>query len=123
MKNCKKTILIAEDDAFLMEMMAKELESHGVNVVIARDGQEAIEKIEKSVPDLLLLDMLMPRVDGLGVLQHIALKKVKLPTVILSNLSNTLTQDECKKFGVLSYCIKSSMDDDELWPCIEKYIR
>lgn len=65
-----KHVLIAEDEAFLLKMIRKTLSKHGARVSTAQDGQEAIDRMDADPPDLLLLDLLMPHVDGFAVLQH-----------------------------------------------------
>lgn len=117
-----KTILVAEDDTFLVETIKLSLEEHGATVVVAKNGEEAIKAMDKKQPDLLLLDLLMPKVDGYGVLQHIKDKEYRFPTVILSNLSVELDRDKCARFGAKDYFVKSNMDEDELWPKIKKYL-
>lgn len=65
----EQTVLLAEDDEDLGESTALLLESFGYRVVRARDGQEAIDALADALPDVVLLDIMMPRVDGLGVLR------------------------------------------------------
>lgn len=115
------TILIAEDDSFFAETIQLSLEEHGATVKIARNGEEAIEMIDKHQPALLLLDLLMPKKDGFAVLMHVKDKKYSFPIVILSNLSDEMDDERCKELGVKDYYIKSDMDEDELWPKIKKY--
>lgn len=117
-----KTILLAEDEAFLKETIQLELEAHGVQVRSVMNGEEAIEELDKSPPDLLLLDLLMPKKDGYAVLQHIREKGYVFPVIILSNLSNEIDRDKCLALGAKDYFIKSDMDEDELWPKIEKHL-
>ncbi len=117
-----KQILIAEDDMFLRDMMAAALKEHGVDVRLAADGVEAVEEIDKKQPDLLLLDLLMPRKDGFFVLNHIKEKSYTFPVVIISNLSGDLTPQKCFLIGAKDYLVKSDMDEDELWPRIKKFL-
>ena len=117
-----KRILVAEDDAFLAETIQLELDSHGVEAVMARNGEIAIEMMETHKPDLLLLDLLMPKKDGYAVLTHIKDKEYRFPVVILSNLSDDIDRGKCLSLGAKDYFIKSDMDEDELWPKIEKYL-
>lgn len=115
-------MLIAEDDAFLNETIRLALEEGGIDVCIARDGEEAISAIEEEMPDLLLLDLIMPKKDGFAVLQHIRRKNYALPVVILSNLSGDMDPEKCFALGAKEYLIKSDMDEEELWPRISKYL-
>ena len=117
-----RTILLAEDEAFLKETIQLELEEHDVRVLTAMNGDEAIAEIESAQPDLLLLDLLMPKKDGYAVLQHIREKGYTFPIIILSNLSNEIDRDKCLALGARDYFIKSDMDEDELWPKILRYL-
>jgi two-component system alkaline phosphatase synthesis response regulator PhoP len=84
-----KTILIVEDDQFLRELMVRKIVSEGYNSIETETGEEGIEKIKKEKPDLVLLDIVLPGIDGIEVL-----KKIKedpnvksIPVIILSNLA------------------------------------
>ena len=118
-----KTILIAEDDSFLVKMLKLNLEEiEDVNVAIAANGEIAIEKIDESLPDLLLLDLLMPKIDGFSVLEHIKEKGLDVPIVILSNLSQEIDQKKCNELGCKDYFVKSDMDVDELVKKLQTYL-
>ncbi len=123
MKKKEKHVLIAEDNIFLGEMIKKVLTSRGMRVSIARDGKEAISLIDTAPPDLLLLDLLLPHVDGYGVLQHRKQKKLTFPVIVCSNLSDKTNRDRCKEFDVNAYVVKSDMDDAQLWPIMQKYLK
>ena len=118
-----KKILIAEDDQFLIKMYKLQLEDSSADVEIAVNGKEAIASINKEQPDLLLLDLLMPEVDGFQVLEHIKEKKYKFPVVILSNLSQEVDKDKCLALGAKDYFVKSDMDLEELGEKIAKYLK
>lgn len=119
----QKHVLVVEDDTFLVSIMRKALGKHNIRVSSARNGQEAIDDMEKDPPDLLLLDLLMPHVDGYAVLHHREKMKLKLPVLICSNLSDKTNKEKCEKFGVSGYLIKSDMDDEQLWPIVESYLK
>lgn len=122
MNDREKHVLVAEDEALLLEMIRKILSKHGVRVSTARDGQEAIDVMDKDLPDLLLLDLLMPHVDGFAVLRHRKKKNMKFPVFVCTNLSDKKNIIKCNEFGVSEYLIKSDMDDDQIWTAVEKYL-
>lgn len=122
MSASNKTVIIAEDDAYLGDMIQRSLASNGVKAVVARNGKEVIAALEKKKPDVLLLDLLMPEIDGYGVLKYLEEKGFKIPTVIVSNLSSAADRDACKKFGCKAFIVKSDIDAGALWPMIEKYL-
>lgn len=116
------TVLIVEDDSFLAETIAVSLADHGVKTRIALDGGMALQSIAEVTPDLVLLDLLMPKMDGTAVLKHLQEKGISLPIIILSNLSDDLSKESCLRMGALDYFIKSDMDEDELWPMVQRYL-
>lgn len=123
MSTSQKHVLIAEDDAFLLEMMRKAVNGHDVRVSTAENGQKAIDVIAKDLPDLLLLDLLMPQVDGFAVLEYRKEHALKFPVVVCSNLSDKKSIVKCSDFDVAEYLIKSDMDDEQIWTIVEKYLK
>jgi DNA-binding response OmpR family regulator len=81
----KKRILVAEDDPTIADMLVRYL-SATYDVVLARDGHEAIARASSAVPDLVLLDVMMPGIDGFGVVQRLRLlhPKRKIPVIFLT---------------------------------------
>ncbi len=122
MSKSKKHILIAEDDAFLAKMMQRVVTGHGMDVTVVHDGREAIAAIKRNAPQMLLLDLLMPHVDGFGVLQHMKEEKLKFPVLVLSNLGDGENKKRCKDLGAVGYVVKSDIDDDQLWAVVKKYL-
>lgn len=118
-----KHVLIAEDHAFLASTLGDILRRENVRVTLAYDGRETIEALKKEVPDLLLLDVLMPVLDGHAVLDAMQTMKLECPVIVLTNLSDQKTRDECAKKKVKHFFVKNELDDDALWPSIEKYLR
>lgn len=116
------SILIAEDDQFLSKMYRMNVESPGWDVRFVEDGQAAIDALDESLPDLLLLDIMMPHVDGVGVLKHIQEKEYDLPVIVLTNLSQESDRARCLELGAKDFFVKSDMDLDELNSLIRKYV-
>jgi two-component system alkaline phosphatase synthesis response regulator PhoP len=102
-------ILIVEDEFFLRNILEKKLQAEGFDVILASDGVEAVEKTVKEVPDLILLDLILPKKNGFEVLEEIKkdpyLKDI--PVIIISNLGQEIDIDRAKKFGVNEYLIKA----------------
>lgn len=117
-----KRILIAEDEQMLGDMLHFELSSRGPSVTLARNGEEAIALLEREQPDLLLLDLLMPKASGYDVLQYLQGKGHRFPVVILSNLSDPQEQKRCLELGANEFLVKSQMEPDDLWNRIERYL-
>jgi len=124
MTDSKKIILLAEDDKFLRSIFQKRLEEGGYVVHPAADGAEALDIMAKTIPDLVLLDLIMPRKNGFEVLQEMrASAKLKsVPVVVLSNLSQNKDMDQAKDLGIAGYLTKSSVSLVNLLDEIRKYM-
>jgi len=121
----KKKIMIVEDDSFVMDIYQTKLSQEGYEVLPAENGAEAIKKLEKEIPDLILLDIIMPYVDGLQVLRKIkADEKLKdIPVILLTNLSQKENINEGLGLGADDYLIKSHFTPSEVLEKIKKYIK
>lgn len=112
----KISIFVVEDDKFLRELLVRKLEISGFDVSFAIDGEEALRKLKEKVPQLILLDLVLPGIDGFEVLSHIRKnpKTSSVPVIILSNLGQ---QDEVEKgirLGADDYLIKAHFTPDEI---------
>ena len=105
----KQKILIIEDDGFLASIYAQKLELEGFEVAFATNGEDGVKLAQKDKPDLILLDLLMPQMDGFEVLEKVkadpAIKDVKV--LVLSNLGQKEDVDRCMKLGAVGYMIKA----------------
>ena len=120
-----KKIMVVEDDSFVMDIYCTKLNQEGYEVLMAENGAEAIKKLEKEVPDLVLLDIIMPYVDGLQVLRKIkADEKLKnIPVILLTNLSQKEDINEGLGLGADDYLIKSHFTPSEVLEKIKKCIK
>jgi CheY-like chemotaxis protein len=111
-----KTVLLAEDDRFLRRACETKLKQRGFDVRVAVDGEEALALAREKVPDLLLLDLLMPKRDGLSVLAALRADEATraIPVVILSNSSKDLERQKASSLGAIDYWIKSNLSLQEL---------
>jgi two-component system alkaline phosphatase synthesis response regulator PhoP len=118
------TILLAEDDPFLRRAMDVALTKRGYRVLLAADGQQALDLLETETPDVMLLDLLMPRKTGIEVLQEVRKnpKTAGLRVLILSNSSKELEMHEAKSLGVSGYWIKANLSLQELSDRIQKVL-
>ena len=111
-----RTILLAEDDRFLRRAAEVTLKQRGFTVLVACDGQEALDMARAYRPDLLLLDLLMPRKTGMEVLTELRAQPGTrdLRVLILSNSSKELEMQSAKALGVAGYWIKANLSLKEL---------
>ncbi|MDH5533832.1 MAG: response regulator [Candidatus Pacebacteria bacterium] len=107
----KKLVLVAEDDAFYGNVFKTKLAKEGYDVVVAVNGKKALELAAERVPDLMLLDLVMPVMDGFETLQSVkADEKLKnVPVIILSNLGQDSDVEKAKKLGAKDYFVKSNV--------------
>ena len=106
-----RRILVAEDDRFLRKAAEMALKRQGYTVLTAADGEEALRAAQSELPDLILLDLIMPKVNGFDVLQ--ALKKeaptAKIPVIVMSNLGQDRDVQQAMEAGAAAYLIKTDL--------------
>lgn len=108
-----KTILIVEDDFALSDAFSMTLKASGYDTYIAENGQKALEYLETATPDMVLLDVLMPVMDGREFLKRFR-NTQDVPVVVLSNLDGKDDIDELLKLGADNYLLKSSIEPSTL---------
>ncbi|TAN58031.1 response regulator [Patescibacteria group bacterium] len=103
-------ILLVEDDRFLIKAVYTKLTQKGFEVVLANDGDEAISKAKTEKPELVLLDMVLPKKSGFEVLRAIKgdPETASIPVFILSNLAQDQDIQEGKALGAEDYIVKSN---------------
>jgi CheY-like chemotaxis protein len=104
-----RTILIAEDDPYLREAYLRRFARTSFSVRTAHDGEEAVAMIQEQTPDLLICDIMMPGKDGWWVLSQLPKKKRLFPVIMLTNLEDDETQEQCKRNAVDGYLVKKDM--------------
>ena len=111
-----KRILLAEDDRFLRKAADATLRHHGFTVITAADGEETLSLARREVPDLILLDLIMPKLHGFEVLK--ALKRdpltSQIPVIVLSNLGQDSDSRMALELGAVDYWVKANVGLEEL---------
>src|SRR3990167_7710308 len=112
----KAKILVVEDEEILLTALKEELTQGGYEVEGAVDGVEGLEKVKSFQPDLVLLDLLMPKMDGMEVLQKLKgdNKTKDVPVVILTNLSDYEKISEALSLGAMDYLVKANYRLEDL---------
>ena len=115
-------ILIIEDEKPLREAFTYLLKSEGFEVESAENGKVALPKLVAFQPDLLLLDMLMPVMDGMSFLREARLpvNHPKVKTLMLSNLSDAITFDDAHEYGVTTSVLKADLSPSQLVDVVKK---
>jgi len=111
-----KKILIIEDDKFLRELIAQKLIKEGYEVSEAVDGEEGLKKLKEEKPDLVLLDLILPGIDGFEVLARTREESTlsSIPVIILSNLGQKEDVEKGLKMGAVDYLIKAHFTPGEI---------
>jgi DNA-binding response OmpR family regulator len=117
-------ILIVEDDKYLINAYRVKMAKEGFEVQLAMDGDEALLVLNSFHPDVILLDLVMPKRDGFSVLEEIKKnpKLNKIPVIIASNLGQKEDIDRGMKLGATDYIIKSDMSMEGIVGKIQKII-
>lgn len=105
----KKLLLLVEDDVSISKVLSRFLEQSGFNLLRATDGIYGLKMALENHPDLILLDIIMPHMDGLTFLKELRKDKwgKSVPVMILSNLSNPETEKEAAQYAIKDYIIKT----------------
>jgi len=111
-----KKILVIEDDKFLRELISQKLLKEGYEISEAIDGEEGLKKIKEEKPDLVLLDLILPGIDGFEVLSEIKDDPIlaQIPVIILSNLGQKEDVEKGLKLGAVDYLIKAHFTPGEI---------
>jgi DNA-binding response OmpR family regulator len=125
MAKAKSKILVVEDEELLLDLYEKKLEEVGYDVIKANDGIQGVSLAQLELPSLILLDILMPKVDGYEMLKKIkADKKTKnIPVIIFSNLSQKEEIEKGLKLGAKDFIIKTSVTPTELVIKVKEYLK
>jgi CheY-like chemotaxis protein len=119
-----KSILLVEDDRFLRKAAESTLRRHGFIVRTAADGEEALQRVRDEVPDLVLLDLIMPKLQGFEVLrilkQDPATKQI--PVVVLSNLGQDSDVQQALQGGAVAYFIKANLSLQDLVTQVQRVL-
>jgi DNA-binding response OmpR family regulator len=102
----KKKILIADDELSIRKLYQRELDREGYEIIVASDGKETLGKVRDEQPDLVILDIRMPGMDGMQTMSQIIEEKNDLPVII--NSAYTTYKDNFMSWAAEAYCVKSS---------------
>ncbi|MBI2330497.1 response regulator [Candidatus Daviesbacteria bacterium] len=120
-----KRILIVEDDQFLREFYQELLQAEGYFVDTAADGEIGLSKIQQEVYNLILLDIMLPKKDGVQVLRDLksaSPKSANVTIVVLTNLGHDSVIKECFDLGADGYLIKSALNPDQILTEVKSYL-
>lgn len=118
MRNPKPTVLIVDDEPDILLMLRLNLEAEGFETLLASDGQTALRRVREEHPDLVLLDVMMPLLDGWGVLEELATFEPRPRVVVLTAKNTERDLEKATELGADSYMTKP-FDPTELLETID----
>lgn len=109
-------ILIIEDEEIMMNLLEKKLVAAGYDITTAKNGQEGIDLLGKKDFDLVLTDIIMPKMGGLEMMEKMSKdpKLKNIPIIIVSNSGQPVEIDQAKKFGAKDWLVKTDFDPQEV---------
>jgi CheY-like chemotaxis protein len=119
-----KRILLVEDEEIMINLLEKKLKREGYEVSIAKDGEKGLEKIREEKPDLILLDIILPKMNGFEVMERMKEDEElsKIPVIVISNSGQPVELDRAKKLGAKDWLIKTEFDPEEVVQKVKKQI-
>lgn len=119
-----KKILLIEDDEILIGLLEKKIVQEGYDCITARNGLEGLEKMKETNPDIVLLDIIMPKMSGLEVMEEMQKdEKLKgIPVIVISNSGQPVEIDRIQKLGARDWLIKTEFNPQEVMEKVKKYI-
>jgi len=119
-----KKILLVEDEEIIIDLLQKKLANEGYEITVARNGLDGLEKMRKIKPDLVLLDIIMPKLGGFGVMEEMR-KDPELkntPIIIISNSGQPVELNRAQELGAKDWLIKTEFDPQEVLDKVAKQI-
>jgi DNA-binding response OmpR family regulator len=118
-------ILLVEDDPFLLDMYSTKFKEVGFNIIMAQDGEMGLTKAQEELPDLILLDIVLPKKDGFEVLKQLKSdgKTAKIPVILLTNLGLDSDVKRGLELGAQSYIIKAHFTPTEVVAKVKEILK
>lgn len=114
-----KTVLIVEDEKPLSHALEMKLKNEGFVAKTVMNGEDALVLLKAGGYDLVLLDLIMPKLDGFSVLQELKDRGTKVPVIVLSNLGQEEDRTKAKELGAVNYFVKSNTPIAEIVTCVK----
>ena len=119
-------IIIVEDDPNLLDLYAYEFKNLGFDVIKAEDGMQGLASIVSEKPDLVILDVMLPKLDGISMLKELRLTPGdvgRTPVIVLTALSDTSFANEALRLGANEYFVKTDFVPRKMMGKIKKYLK
>jgi DNA-binding response OmpR family regulator len=112
----QKTVLLVEDEPLLANLLRQRLERENFNVLVGHDGEEALQILKEKKPDLILLDIILPKVSGFELMEKVRSEPgfQKAPIIVVSNLGQESDIERGESLGAVGYFVKAKLSIEEL---------
>jgi len=120
-----KKILLVEDEPLLGNLLKQRLEKEGFEVTLAHDGEEALTRLRESAPDLVLLDIILPKISGFELLETLQAdpQLERAPVIVISNLGQESDVSRGQSLGAVEYFVKAKVSIEELVEHVKTFLR
>jgi DNA-binding response OmpR family regulator len=120
-----KKILLVEDEPLLGNLLKQRLEKEGFEIVLAHDGEEALALLRESKPDLILLDIILPKISGFELLETLQADPQfeRAPVIVISNLGQESDVARGTALGAVQYFVKAKVSIEELVEHVKTFLR
>lgn len=119
-----KKILLVEDEEIMIDLLQKKLTKEGYEISVAKDGEEGLKAMREVKPDLILLDIIMPKIGGFEVMEEMGKDKnlKDIPVIVISNSGQPVEIDRAQQLGAKDWLIKTEFDPQEVVDKVVKQI-
>ena len=121
----KNKLLIVEDDFYIRDTYTIQARLMNFDIMTAVDGEEALDKIKTKTIDIMLLDLMLPKIDGMSILKMVKSDPLysALKIIVISNMDDLSLKEEAKKLGALEYLLKIQYPPREVLEITQKYLQ
>lgn len=119
-----KKILLVEDEPILSNLLRQRLEKENFQVTLARDGSEAIKSLKQEKPDLILMDIILPKISGFEVMEAMKSDPTlqSAPVVVISNLGQESDVERGQSLGAVGYFVKAQLSVEDLVSKVKEFL-
>jgi DNA-binding response OmpR family regulator len=117
-------ILLVEDDQLLVRLYTKKFGKEGYEVVVANNGDKGIAKAQSELPDIIMLDLMMPKTNGFEVLEVLSgsAQLKNIPVIVLTNVSSDQDEQRARELGAIDYLVKANVSPAQVVDRIQELL-